>query len=57
MNIPFVTSKTNNIKMFRPNHDHMAIGLRKKTGVPIASIPDYVLYPSFSSTSKPEIKC
>lgn len=54
MNIPFVTSKTNNIKMFRPNHDHMAIGLRKKTGVPIASIPDYVLYPSFSSTSKPE---
>ena len=54
MNIPFVTSKTNNIKMFRPNHDHMAIGLRKKTGASIPSVPDYALYPSFSSTSKPE---
>jgi prepilin-type N-terminal cleavage/methylation domain-containing protein len=51
MNIPYLK---NNITMFRPGHDHMAIGLRKKTGATILSVPDYVLYPSFSSTSKPE---
>lgn len=51
MNIPYLK---NNITMFRPNHDHMAIGLRKKTGASIPSVPDYALYPSFSSTSKPE---
>lgn len=49
MNIPHVK---NNIRMFQPNVDHMAIGLRQKTGASFPNILDYTLYPSISDSSK-----
>ena len=49
MKIPYMS---NEIRMFRPEFDHMAIGLRKKNGSSISGISDYFLYPSLSDSSK-----
>lgn len=51
MNIPYLK---NDIRMFHPGLDHMAIGLRKKDGSALAGVSDYALYPSFSDSSKTE---
>jgi len=51
MNVPYLK---NNITMFRPSYDHMAIGLRKTNGNLIPNVTDYAFYPSFSNSSKSE---